>query len=262
VKDCVWAQPMRYGVQLDTLLLLQRLSEHWASSAFSLQATRSFDGVKIVIPAVMTAIADATIRKRATDIPSEVSLHIMGGAGRGSGYTVSLGMFGMQSETIEVHTAELNIARTSVLDYFVDLYSTIDANHHIFAWENGNGFEGTTNTLMAAICAELAFPTESMPAYLSGEQYLIIKVRICCAFCVCLCPCPSRLTPNTPLRDPASSLLQNYPEWAMYRDIAFHWKFFCNSEHEGNSARTALSTLLLPPLRHRRHARELPTSRR
>jgi hypothetical protein len=48
------------------------VSEHWASSAFSIQATRSFDSVKIILPGVFAAIADAVLRKKATDIPSEV----------------------------------------------------------------------------------------------------------------------------------------------------------------------------------------------
>lgn len=35
-----------------------------------------------------------------------------------SGYGLSLGTFGSQSETIEVHSPELHLARTAVLDYF------------------------------------------------------------------------------------------------------------------------------------------------
>lgn len=69
---CIWAAPMRYALQLDILILLQRLIEHFASSALSLQATRSFDAVRIIVPACMAALADAVIRKKATDIPSEV----------------------------------------------------------------------------------------------------------------------------------------------------------------------------------------------
>lgn len=167
---------MRYALQLDILLLLQRVAEHWASSAFSLQATRSFDASKIIVPGVFAAIADAVLRKKATDIPSEVSLHLMGYGGRGPAYGISLGKFGEQSETIEVHNAELNIARTSVLDYFTDLNTPLQAQ--IFCWETGLNFENSTNQLMAQICGELAFDQSSIHAYLSGEQYLIIKVRI------------------------------------------------------------------------------------
>jgi len=70
--NCIWQTPIRYALQLDILVLLQRIIEHFASSAFSIQATRSFDAIRIIIPACIAAIADVTMRKRATDIPSEV----------------------------------------------------------------------------------------------------------------------------------------------------------------------------------------------
>ncbi len=71
-SSCIWATPIRYALQLDILILLQRIIEHFASSALSLQATRSFDAVRIIVPACIAAIADAAMRKKATDIPSEV----------------------------------------------------------------------------------------------------------------------------------------------------------------------------------------------
>jgi hypothetical protein len=52
--------------------LLQRIIEHFAAAAFALQANRSFDAVKIIIPSVIASIADVVMRKKATDIPSEV----------------------------------------------------------------------------------------------------------------------------------------------------------------------------------------------
>lgn len=57
---------------LDILILLQRIIEHFAAAAFALQANRSFDAVKIIVPSVIASIADVVMRKKATDIPSEV----------------------------------------------------------------------------------------------------------------------------------------------------------------------------------------------
>jgi hypothetical protein len=47
----------------------------------------------------IAAIADAGLRKKATDTPSEVSLHVMSYGSRGSPYGLSTGKFGSQSET-------------------------------------------------------------------------------------------------------------------------------------------------------------------
>lgn len=58
----------------DILILLQRIIEHFAAAAFALQATRSFDAVRIIVPSVIACIADVVMRKKATDIPSEVQL--------------------------------------------------------------------------------------------------------------------------------------------------------------------------------------------
>ena len=53
------------------------------------------------------------MRKTATDIPSELSVRMVKG-----GYGAGPGDFGRQSETIPVVRPELNVARTSIIDYF------------------------------------------------------------------------------------------------------------------------------------------------
>lgn len=139
------------------MILLQRIIEHFAAAAFSLQATRSFDAVKIIVPAVIASIADVVMRKKATDIPSEVSLVLMGYE-RAYGYGLSTGKFGDQSETIEVHTAELNIARTSVLDYFADQRDEVLPSHQMFCWENGNLPEESAAGFLSNVCEILGMP--------------------------------------------------------------------------------------------------------
>ncbi len=71
------------------------------------------------------------------------------------GYGLSTGKFADQSETIEVHTAELNVARTSVLDYFADQADDIPQSNQIFCWENGMIPENSTIRLLEQICDEL-----------------------------------------------------------------------------------------------------------
>lgn len=52
---------------------LQRLIEHFAAAAMSIQQSRPFDAVCIVVPGCICAIGDAIMRKIAVDEPSAVS---------------------------------------------------------------------------------------------------------------------------------------------------------------------------------------------
>ena len=194
----VWSTPLPYGLQLDVLILLQRIVEHFAASAFSLQPTRSFDAVRVLVPAVLLSIADVVLRKVATDIPSEVSLNLAGHPLSLPPFGVGLGRFVEQSEAMLLHTPELSVARTSVLDYFASLGVADD--RLMFQWERFLAPEQSTGEWMGQICEQLAFPQGDIALYLSGEQHLIIK---------------------------------NYPEFPCYRDVAFFFKLFMNTEVEG-----------------------------
>ena len=80
---CVWREPMLYKTQLDILLLLQRLVERFAAAAFSLHLSRAFDGARLVVPACIAVVADATLRAPATDIAPDhctLSTVLVGGS--------------------------------------------------------------------------------------------------------------------------------------------------------------------------------------
>ncbi len=121
---CYWDEPMHYEVQVDILLTLSRLMESFTAAAMSIQHSRSFDAVCIVVPGAIAAIADAVLRRMATDRPSEVSAVLLGknkdGRSNGNpGFGLSISTFAEQSETMEVHSPELSVARCAVLDYFM-----------------------------------------------------------------------------------------------------------------------------------------------
>ena len=106
----------------------------------SIQQSRPFDGVGIVVTGCIAALSDAIIRKLAIDEPSEVCSHLMGKTVTGRqlghpGFGVGVGSFATQSETIELHSAELSIARTAVLDYFQSPAQR--RLQKIFFWEEG-----------------------------------------------------------------------------------------------------------------------------
>eukprot|EP00760_Papus_ankaliazontas_P003017 PhM_4_TR11378/c0_g1_i1/m.4426 len=196
-RPCVWQDtPMRYGVQLDIVILLVRIMEHFAAAAFSLQTTRSFDAVRIVTSGAMVAIADCVLRKAATDHPSEFCLALMGDAAKRNGFGVGMGLFAEQSETIEATSPELNITRTSIMDYFSRV-DTPTANV-IFKWEESmkmQHFLQSCGGLLSTLCKGLAFPmgAQEFLSYLVDSHDLVIK---------------------------------NYPEFQCYRDLCFYWKYF------------------------------------
>jgi hypothetical protein len=67
----------------------------------SIQQSRSFDGVCIIVPGCIAAVADAIIRRLATNHPSEVCSHLCGKTVYGQqlghpGFGVSVGSFASQ----------------------------------------------------------------------------------------------------------------------------------------------------------------------
>ncbi len=83
------------------LITLQRLTEQFAAAALSIQQSRPFDAVCIVVPGCIAALADSIIRKLAIDEPSELCSHLMGRTIAGvqlghPGFGISVGSFATQ----------------------------------------------------------------------------------------------------------------------------------------------------------------------
>ena len=115
--QCLWRTPMLYDQQLGLLLLLQRITEHFAASTLSVDHTHALDAVRMVVPACIACIADCVMRQIATDKPSRVCVHLRGTHER-RGFTIGSAELAKQSGAVPVHTPELNTARTCALDYF------------------------------------------------------------------------------------------------------------------------------------------------
>ena len=196
--NCIWYTPCRYALQLDILLLLKRLFEHFVSSAFAIVTTREFDGVKIVVGSVIVTLADVMLRKEATDIPSEVSQLI-----RLHGFGITMSPFHEQSETIMVTMPELNIARTGVLDYWADL--DIQEDKQVFNFNESLRPDQATLTLFKMVCHEMGFPysAEMLPIFVSGES------------------------PRA-----GWEILKNFPEIEFFRDICFYSKYLLGTDPE------------------------------
>jgi hypothetical protein len=154
-SECLWRTPLLYDQQLGLLLLLQRILEHFAASVLSLDHTRSLDGVRMVVPACIAAVADVVMRQIATDEPSRVSLHLRG-THEHTGFTLGAGALARQASTVPVHTPELNTARACVLDYF-DAQSSLP---QVFGWEHTSALELQTVKWLRFVAQDLAFPAD------------------------------------------------------------------------------------------------------
>jgi hypothetical protein len=204
---CIWDADMSYELQVELLLCLQRLAEHFMAAAFSLQQSRAFDGVVIVVAGCLAALADVVVRKRAYNEPSEACSHLMGQTRDGRqlgvpGFGISVGSFATQSETIEVHYPELSVARTAIIDYFESPVQR--CLKKIFSWEEDFVNKPGVNLIkyLRSVSREVAFSNSKPHAELFDGSPQI------------------------------SMLMKNYPELSCYRDIVFWWKYCLNTDRK------------------------------
>lgn len=202
---CIWDEPITYELQVELLLTLQRITEHFTAACLSIQQSRPFDAVCIIVTGCLTALADAIMRKIAIDEPSEACSHLMGKTKDGrqlghSGFGISFGSFASQSDTLEIHNPELAIARTAVLDYFQSPQQR--RLEKIFTWEEHFFLRPGRPLIkyLRNIAHEIALPVNRPHGWLMDENPIM------------------------------SDLFKNYPELKCYRDIAFWWKYFLNPD--------------------------------
>ena len=206
--SCVWRAPMVYEEQRTMLEVLARIVEHFAASVLSLNHTRSADAVRMVVPACIAAMADCVMRQSATNTPSELCVHLAGtshstqSATDGHrGFALDCGPLAYQAGLVACHTPELNLARTSVLDYFGSMRKL----PKIFRWERSKKFSIELANWLKLVCADRAFPDDpfSLIKYVTDPYALLMKnypeFRHCTADGSNLpAPCSSLLTARCP----------------------------------------------------------------
>jgi hypothetical protein len=142
---------------------LQRITEHFASSALSIQQSRAFDAKCIIVTGCLTAVADAIVRRIAIDEPSAACSHLSGRTVTGRqmgtpGFGLSVANFATQSETLEIYSPELVVARSAVLDYFLSPQQR--RLEKIFTWEDQYHLKPTKPLIkyIRMVCREVALP--------------------------------------------------------------------------------------------------------
>jgi len=145
------------------------------------------------------------LRRRATDRPSEFCTHLMGETRDGDkkvskGFGISMERLAKQSETISVHSPELNVARTEVLDYFQSAYQqNLDT---IFPWDEDHWPKPGRHTirLFRNVCRERGF-------HRTNPHFILLT------------------------RNPITEKMdKNYYELHCFRDIVWHQKMVMNAD--------------------------------
>ena len=199
---CFWhAQSIRNETQFDILKLLNLLGRHFATASLSVKYTRSGDAIRILTISCMAAVCDAALRKIATDIPSQASLHYSGRAmGPILPFGFDMGKFAVESEYLQFNTPETVAARTQVLDYFAQIRKVISPDHLMFRFDRTSKPSAGELTFVNQICVQLGFPTNLREVYLVGED---------------------------------TELLDNYPEIGYFRDLIFLLKLVMIPSSDG-----------------------------
>ncbi|KAH8047642.1 hypothetical protein JL720_16064 [Aureococcus anophagefferens] len=190
-RPCLWAdEDILYGQQLDGLILLQRLVEHFAATRSPSIRRRRVADRRPGRRRGRRRRARAPRGPRRAELPEPDAVRRRG---RSLGFGISSGPLALQSATIEARDPHLSVARTSVLDYFAAGGPRED---HVLG--HGPVAPANLDGMLRSLCGELAWnPSPSiLPYYATAPNLLLAK---------------------------------NCPEWACYRDVAFYFKYFMNT---------------------------------
>lgn len=221
LRDSIWAPEgwdavhpqMTRACQLELLLILRRLAEHFAAAACTLASNKGFDATKITVFGAIAAIADRVARtpaRRSRDTgaeegPSALTEALNGTLG-GRPVAVDPNTFLVQSETIETAAPELNLARTAICAYFCEVMGHYEIkklkDETLFDWDTYGWMmyverEKGLERVVKQMCAKHLLETgKDWGKLVAGNQ------------------------------SENAYLVRTWPEFAALRDIMFFWKYF------------------------------------
>ena len=175
------------------------LCRQYSAVSLSLNVTRSFDAVRMLILACMACIADAVIRMVACDRPSKFSLHYAGDVdGPVFPFGFDMGYYSLESEHACFTEPELTIKRTQLLDYFFQQRKTLRDDHIIFKFEEGMDLQPGDCSLLNQLALSTGYKRESQ------EPEVLMRM----------------------LSGEDREILDYFPELGFFRDIVFYFKTF------------------------------------
>eukprot|EP00965_Chrysotila_dentata_P120423 3982014-Pleurochrysis_carterae.AAC.4 len=241
-NDCLWRSPMLYATQLDLMLLLQRITEHFAASAFTLDHTRAIDAVRMVVMACIAAVADCVMRQIATDVPSEVCAHLRGGVlptrqreGQTARETMRESRRTKKEGRVERRMEGQQGAQKNGKKSSPSGTSTgFSVGAGLLARQAASVAVHTAELNLARTCALDYFGAQSaMPTIFAWEKTERLEKstsRWLQAVCADLAfPADSYNMPRY-IADPRELICKNFPEFRCYRDVMFYFKLFFNPD--------------------------------
>ncbi|KAL1524752.1 hypothetical protein AB1Y20_019635 [Prymnesium parvum] len=217
---------LHFGQQLEILLLLARLAEHFMAASFSTSTSKSLDAVKLVVLGAMAAGADFILRQRASDRTSIVTLVLIGediepelqqlnsdelmaaahrtakqGYQGAQPFGLAAELFLKQAESFQISSPEVNVTRSDVYNYFCSQKARDD--RALFGWEKDSW-------LMSPTRADTEFSRKVAAFYYkqTDDHTKMLQVAGDDQF-----------------------LVHNFEEYRALRDIVFWWKYCqCSDE--------------------------------
>ena len=159
LHQCFWAsQDVAYDTQHHIVNHLYLLSRHFVAVALSLHHTHELDTIRILVMSSRTAMADAMMRKVATDTPSTLSLHYSGYAeGPLEAFGVQVSELMLEIEWLRFNSPFHVASLTTVLDYFISMSRSIKPDHMMFNFHDPKGFGPGELRLCDQICLQMGF---------------------------------------------------------------------------------------------------------
>jgi hypothetical protein len=163
-SECFWGScQMRYADQADILRLLDMLCRQYVAVSLSLNITRSFDAIRMLVLGIMACIADRVLRIPACDRPSKFGQHYSGNMpGPVKPFGFDMGVYAIESESAKFTDPDLATARTQLLDYFQQQRSGLEDDHMIFAFENGMELSAGDCALLNQLALSTGYSRESL----------------------------------------------------------------------------------------------------
>ena len=161
-------ETVKYAEQADFLRLLDMLCRQYCAVSLSLNVTRSFDAVRMLVLGCMACVGDCILRMKASDRPSKFSLHYAGNvdgpAAAVQPFGFDMGYYALESEHACFTEPELTTARTQLLDYFHQQRKGLRDDHIIFKFEEGMALCEGDVALLNQLVLSTGYKRDSQPA--------------------------------------------------------------------------------------------------
>ena len=210
-------------MQDEIVRLLHSLTHHYIAASLSLARTASFDAARVLTLACIATLADAVVRRCASDHSSALSRHYSGEAqGPTRPFAIAIGpRLRALSTHMSLRAPELATARSGVLDYFDALGALVCDDHIIFDYTGSMTLGAGDARLVNQLCVDRGLAQGAR-----GSERATLALRY--------------------LTGEERGLIDSEPALGLFRDIAFVLQLLmCSGGNVPNELWTKKDALLL-----------------